>query len=314
MPAETLVNALLEGKMAEFVAYQNGGWLPASQVKPDPRDRGVTLGDQVVEVERTFNGSVFRLKEHVDRLYKSLKYVRIDLGLSPEEMFEITEEGVRRNEHLRAEVGDFSITQLVTRGPGGPRAWKAGPPNVYVTYGPLGFDWFAHFYTEGVHGVLTRTRSYDPEAIDPKVKHLSRINMSMAELEANDVDPGAWPILSDRDGNLTEGSGYNVFIVSDGVIRTPGDRAVLAGVSRAMVLDLADELGIPAFEEDLQPYDLLVSDEVFFTSTPFSILPVTYVDRRQIGDGKPGRVTQQLLAAWSEAVGVDILDQALCFA
>ena len=164
-----------------------------------------------------------------------------------------------------------------------------------------------------MHGVITRTRSYSPEAIDPKVKHLSRMNMHLAELEANDVDAGAWPILTDDEGNLTEGSGYNVFAVSGGVVRTPGDRAILAGVSRSMVMDLADQLGIPAVEEDLQPYDLYTADEAFFTSTPFSMLPVTEVDRRPIGDGRTGLITKQLMAAWSEAVGVDIVDQAVRF-
>ena len=226
-------------------------------------------------------------------------------------MTEITEEGIHRNKHHLTQAGDFSITQLVTRGPGGPRAWAAGPPNVYVKIGAMGFGMFARYYDHGVHGAITRTRSYEPTAIDPKVKHLSRINMSLAELEANDVDPGAWPILSDKDGNLTEGSGYNVFMVTNGALRTPGDRALLAGVSRAMVLDLTEQLRIPAHEEDLQPYDLYTADEAFFTSTPFSILPVTQVDRREIGDGRPGPVTKQLLAAWSEVVGVDIVDQAM---
>ena len=296
--------------MAEFVEYYNGEWLPYSKVTIDQQDRGARLGDQVLEVERTFNGKVFRLKEHIDRLYKSLKYVRIDPGLSPGEMTEITEEGLRRNERLRTEGGDLSISQIVTRGAGGPRAWNATSPNVYVIFGPLGFSWFAHMYTEGLHGVITRTRSFDPEALDPKVKHLSRLNFALAELEANDVDPGAWPILTDRDGNITEGSGYNVFTVSDGVVRTPGDRAILAGVSRAMALELAGQLGVQALEEDLQPYDFYTADEVFFTSTPFCLLPVTQVDKRVIGDGKPGPLTRQLLAAWSEAVGVDIVDQA----
>jgi branched-chain amino acid aminotransferase len=97
---------------------------------------------------------------------------------------------------------------------------------------------------------------------------------------------------------------------SDGALRTPTDRAALAGISRSMTLDLAEQLEIPAYEEDLQPYDLYTADEAFFTSTPFSILPVTQVDRRDIGDGKPGPVTQQLLAAWSDAVGIDMVDQA----
>ena len=116
--------------------------------------------------------------------------------------------------------------------------------------------------------------------------------------------------MTDKNGNLTEGSGYNVFMVTGGVVPTPADRAILAGISRAMVLDLTAQLQMPAYEEDLQPYDLFTADEAFFISTPFSILPVTQVDRREIGDGRPGPVTQQLLAAWSESVGVDIVGQA----
>ena len=134
--------------------------------------------------------------------------------------------------------------------------------------------------------------------------------MSLAELEANDIDAGAWPILLDANGHLTEGSGYNVFIATDGILRTPTDHAALVGVSRMMALDLAEQLEIPASEEDLEPYDLFTADECFFSSTPFSLLPVTRVDGREIGDGKPGPMTQQLLAAWSESVGIDIVGQA----
>ena len=300
--------------MEEFVGYHNGNWLPMSQIGPDPADRGTTLGDQVTDVERTFDGKSFRMREHVHRLYKSLKYVRFDPGLTEDEMYEISEEGIRRNEHLRPEGQDMNVVHIITRGAGGPRAYGAGPPNVYIKYSLAGYDMFAPYYATGMHGVITRTRSYEPAALDPKVKHLSRLNMSLAEVEANDLDPGAWPILTDKDGNITEGSGYNVFIVTDGVIRTPTDTAILAGISRDMVLDLAEQLEVPASEEDLQPYDVYTADECFFSSTPFSILPVTYVDRRPIGDGRPGPMTHNLLAAWSEAVGIDVVDQALRFA
>ena len=274
----------------------------------------MTLGDQVMEAERTFNGKSFRMREHIDRLYRSLKYVRIEPGLSAKEMLEVSEEGIRRNEHLCPEGNDFQIAHVVTRGPRGPRAWAAGPPNVYIKYSLLSYDFFARYYSVGMHGAVTRTLSYEPGALDPKVKHLSRLNMGLAELEANDIDPGAWPILTDKNGNLTEGSAYNVFIVTERVIRTPRERAILAGFSRGMVLDLAGRLDIPTCEEDLQPYDLYTADECFFSSTSFSVLPVTYVDRRPIGDGKPGPVTRQLLAAWSEDVGIDMVDQALTFA
>ena len=103
-------------------------------------------------------------------------------------------------------------------------------------------------------------------------------------------------------------------MVSNGVIRTAGDRSILQGVSRGMVFDLAEQLQIPVVEEDLQPYDMYTADEAFFSTTSPCVVPVTWVDRREIGDGKPGPVTQQLIAAWSEAVGVDLVDQALQFA
>jgi branched-chain amino acid aminotransferase len=298
--------------MAEYTAYFKGEWVPFSEVKIDPLDRGFMVGDVVFDVARTFNGKSFRMEEHIARLYRSLKFVRIEPGLSAQEMVDISEEVIRRNEDLRPEVGDFTVTQFVTRGPG---SWtrSAGPPAVCVKVGAIDFGRFARLFEEGAHGVITRTRSYPVESLDPKVKNYSRMNFNLADLEAADVDPEAWPVLADTDGNLTEGTGYNVFLVTDGVIRTPGDRNILQGVSRGTVFDLAKQLNIPLVEEDLQPYDMYTADEVFFSGTSPCVLPVTKVDRRQVGDGRPGPVVRQLLAAWSESVGLDIVDQALRF-
>ena len=298
--------------MAEYTAYFKGEWMPFSQVKIDPMDRGFTVGDVVFDVARTFNGKSFRMEDHIQRLYRSLKFVRIDPGLSAKEMLDISEEVVQRNDHLRAEVGDFTITQFVTRGPGS-SSRSAGPPAVCVKVAPIGFGRFADLFKDGAHGVITRTRSYPVESLDPKVKNYSRMNFNLADLEAADVDPEAWPILTDADGSLTEGTGYNVFLVTDGIIRTPGDRNILQGVSRGMVFDLARQLNIPLVEEDLQPYDLYTADEAFFSGTSPCILPVSKVDQREIGDGRPGPIVQQLLSAWSETVGMDIVDQALQF-
>ncbi len=299
--------------MADYVAYFCGDWVPFSQVRIDPLDRGFLVGDCVFDVARTFNGKSFRMREHVDRLYRSLKYVRIDPGLSPDELERISEEVVSRNEHLRADVGDYQIWQFVTRGRGR-WAHRAGPPAVGVCTRQIGFSRFAHLYDTGAHGVIVRTRSFAPDALDPKVKNFSRMNFNLAELEASDVDPDGWPILLDGRGNLTEGVGYNLFLVTNGVIRTPGDRGVLQGVSRATVFDLARELGLAVAEEDLQPYDLYTADEAFFTSTSPCVLPVTRVDRRPIGDGRPGPTVKRLLQAWSEVVGVDIVAQARYYA
>jgi branched-chain amino acid aminotransferase len=293
----------------DYTAYFCGDWMPFSQMRIDPLDRGFLVGDCVFDVARTFNGKSFRMREHVERLYRSLRYVRIDPGLSPDEMERISEEVISRNEHLRADVGDYQIWQFVTRGRGR-WAHKAGPPAVGVYTRQVGFSRFAHLYRHGAHGVIVRTRSFAPDALDPKVKNFSRMNFNLAELEAADVDPDGWPILTDSRGSITEGVGYNVFIVTGGVIRTAGDRGVLQGVSRATVFDLARELGTPVVEEDFQPYDVYAADEAFFTSTSPCILPVTRVDRRPIGSGTPGPVVARLLTAWSEIVGLDIVAQA----
>ena len=299
---------------SHYVAYCNGQWAPLHEVRIDLADRGFLLGDTVFDLSRTFGGRGFKLEEHIDRLYRSLAYVRIDPGVSAEAMLEITEEAIQRNEHLRADVGDFNVGQYVTRGHG-LRAWMAESPTLIVKVGAIPFEFYARAYEEGMHAAITRTRSYSPAALDPKIKHHSRLNMTLAELEANDIEPGAWPILTDADGNITEGSGYNVFIVTNSVIKTPRDDALLQGISRGTVFELANTLEIPVIEEDLQPYDVISANEVFFSSTNCCLIPVSHVNRHRIGtdDRAVGPVTQRILDAWSDLVGLDIVDQMMQF-
>ena len=293
-----------------FTAYFNGEWVKYGDVTISPEDRGFVVADVVFDIARTFGGKPFVLDRHIDRLYRSLKYMRIDPGLTPDEMTSICEEAVERNLDRLDESGDFQIHPFITRGVG---HGVADPTSatVCVAIKPVAFESFARFYVEGAHGVIARTRSYSSETMDPKVKHHSRANFVLAELEASDVDPGASPILLDQDGNLTEGIGYNLFLVKDGVLKTPTDRSILQGISRSVIFDVADQLGMELVEEDLQPYDLYTADEVFFSRTSPRIVPVGMVDLRPVGDSVPGPVTQQLLAAHSEMVDVDIVGQAL---
>ncbi|MFQ5762526.1 MAG: aminotransferase class IV [Candidatus Bathyarchaeia archaeon] len=299
--------------MSECVSYLNGEWVPNSQMKINVADRGVAKADAIYDVARTYNGKVFKLERHVERLRRSMKYTRMNSKLSAGEIGQIMEEGAQRNEGLRKQYGDFYLWPFVTRGVG-LWAYTAGPCTIGVQVIPLPFDRFAKYFHTGAHGVIVKTRSYAPGTVDPRVKHYSRMNFAMAELEANDVEPGGWPILTDVYGNLTEGTINSIFMVSRGVIRTPCDRSILPSISRSVVFDLAKQLGIRVVEEDLQPYDLYAADEAFITFTGPGVLPMTHVDKRIIGDGKPGSVTKRLLTAWSKLAGLDVVDQAMRYA
>ena len=300
--------------MGDHIAYFNGEWVPNSEVRIDPFDRGFTMGDAVFDVERTFDGRIFRLREHLDRLYRSLQYLRIDCGVTIDEMTSITEELVSRNEPMRGPGGDYMVRQVVTRGTpksgtqGG--VWEPMTPTVINMVSPIDLGGYARAYESGASVVFPSVRGYSSSSLDPKVKHYSRGNFVLAQLQAADVEPEAHPVLLDQDGNIAENIGANFFVVTDGVIRTPGDSSILQGISRMVVFELANQLGIPIVEEPLQPYDAYTADETFLANTIYQLLPVGTVDNRRIGAQTPGPISTQLLAAWSEMVGVDIVGQA----
>ncbi len=296
--------------MIERISYLNGQFIPDSECKVHVTDRGFRAGDVVYDMERTFDGKIYRLREHLERLYRSLKYVRIDPGLTIDRFEAMTLELLERNEPLRGQGNDYLVNQFVSRGNGG-RANDPVPPTVGIRVQPINFAGYARFYRTGAHVVIPRTRSYSAQSLDPKVKHYSRLNFALAELEATDVDPDAYPLLLDLEGNLSENISANFFIVTGGLIRTPGESNILQGVSRTTVFELARKLGIPATGANLQPYDAYTADEAFLATTFYCILPVGRVDNRPLGEKAPGPITRKLLQAWSELVGLDIEAQAL---
>ena len=299
--------------MTERISYFNGEYVPDSECKIHIGNRGFMKGDTVFDVSRTFNGKVHRLRYHLDRLYRSLTFARIDPGMTIDEMETITHEVINRNEPLREEGADFVVWQTVVRGYARTfaRVTENAPSIVCISVIPIDFEGYAQEYRTGCHVVFPRTRSYSPQSLEPKLKHYSRMNFALAELEAADVDPDAHAVLLDLAGNISENTSGNFFIVTDGVLRTPTDHNILQGVARLDVLELAKKLGIPTMEEDLQPYDAYTADEAFLSNTVYCVLPVARIDNRPIKEGAPGPVTQRLLAAWSETVGIDIVDQAL---
>ena len=294
----------------EYQIWLNGEYVARNEAKISLMDRGFRAGDVVFDTSRTFNGKIFRLRDHLKRLYRSLQFTRIDPGMTIDEMEELTEQVRERNESIREPGDDYMITQIVTRGEGG-RVNFPTKPNIAIWIDPIDFARYAGPFQHGGHVVIPKTRSYSPSQLDPKIKHYSRLNFALAELEATDIDPDAYPVLLDMDGNITESIGANFCIVTDGVLRTSDDRSVLQGVSRMTLLELAEQLGIPTSIENLQPYDVYTADEAFICSTPYCLLPMGRVDNRELEEEVPGPITKQLLAAWSEAVGVDIVDQTL---
>lgn len=296
------------------IAYFNGDYVPEDQVVISFRDRGFRLGDAAFDMTRTFNGAPFRLKEHIDRFYRSLKYLQIDPGLSPDDMIAISEEVTRRNEHLRGDGEDYWIAQRVSRGIDGvdPSEIERQGPTVIVEATPLPLKKRARIYRDGISLVVSSVRRTSPDSLSPRAKTHNYLNLVQADLEAKAANPDNWSMLLDVNGNLAEAQGSNLFLVRDGALATPQERYVLPGVSRRMVMDLAAELGIPCEECDLDVFDAMNADEMFLTSTSLCLCGVRTVNGATIGDGSvPGPVTQRLIDAYAEAVGCDFVGQYL---
>ena len=296
------------------VAYFNGRYVPEVEVRVPYRDRSFIYGDGCFDMTRTFNGRPFKVKEHIDRFYRSMAYLRIDIGVAPEEMIEITHEVIRRNAHLLAKGDDYWVGQRVSRGVRavGDEGWDHTGPNVVVDCTPLPFAKRAAHYSEGIRVIVPSVRRTPPGSLSPRVKTHNYLNMIVGELEAHAQDPDSWAVLLDEKGSLAEGIGSNIFVVKDGCLLTPHGRNVLEGVSRETVFELARGLSIPVEERDLDLYDAYTADEVFLTSTSLCICGVSQVNGAPIAGGKaPGPITKKLLDAYSDLVGCDIPGQYL---
>jgi branched-chain amino acid aminotransferase len=296
------------------LVYFNGGFVAESEARISIFDSALTFGDMVYEVTRSFRQKPYRLRDHLERLYASMRYAEIDCDLALDEMEAATHETVARN--LPAMEGsDFQILHDVTRGarPFYEGILKEGlGPVVCISVFPLiprtGRQ--ARAYEEGVHAVITPQQSVPSRFIDPKAKNRSRIFYKLADLHARRLEAEAWALLTDERGFITEGIGSNFFVACDGEILTPKPHNVLRGISRRTCFSLAGRLGISAREADVEPYDVRGADEAWFTSTPFCVLPAVRFNFQPVGPGKPGPIYKALLAAWSEEVGVDIAGQA----
>jgi branched-chain amino acid aminotransferase len=298
---------------ASHLVYLNGEFVPAQEAKISIFDAAVMLGDTVTESTRTFAHKPFKLDEHIDRLYKSLKVTRINPGMTPAEMRDLSLQVLETNRPKVEPKMDLWLVHNISRGlfvAGADPTKQRSQATIIIHTAPLILTDWVRFYTEGCHAVTPFSRAVPPEALDARIKNRSRMAYTLAEMEVKLVDPHAQSILLDLHGNVAENKGGNFFIYSEGVLKTPHARSALAGISRATVLELAAQLAIPVQITDFQPYDIYTADEAFFTSTPYCIMPATKFNGLPVGDGQVGLVTKRLLGAWSDLVGVDIVAQA----
>lgn len=276
-----------------MIIYLDGRYVPEEEAKVSVFDHGLLYGDGVFEGIRAYNGRVFRLDEHLARLYDSAKTIDLAVPITREEMAEAIKETLRKNN-----LTDAYIRPIVTRGKGdlGLDPRKCPKPTVIiiaVTWGAM----YGDLYEKGLQAVCVSVRRTPPESMPPNVKSLNYLNNILAKIEANyrGVDEA---IFFDIHGNVSEGSGDNIFVVKNGVIITPPTLNNLRGVTRQVVLELAASMGLTLLERNLGYFDLYAADEVFVTGTAAEVGPIREIDGRVIGNGKPGPITRQLMAAY----------------
>ena len=294
--------------MSEILAYLNGRMVPASQARLAIHDLGIVMGVTVSEQTRTFAKRLYRLADHIDRLFRSLAIVGIEIELAKKELTSLSEELVAHNAKSLGEWDDLGLIHFVTAGEHSIYGGEHAPsrPTVCAHTYPLPFQLWANKLRDGVHLMTPSIRQIPPQCCSPRLKCRSRMHYYLAEKEVQAQDPDAIALLLDGEDKVTETSTANFLMVTGGSIVTPPLAYTFAGISRATVCRLAGSLDIPFLERDLVVSEISRASEVLLSSTGFCLLPVTRINGVSIGDGKPGPVFRKLLRAWSQEVGVDI--------
>ena len=291
--------------------YIDGEMIPEDEAMISVFDSSVLVGDSVMELARTFHHKFFRWPLHRDRLLRSIKGARMSFGLTPSELDHVTQEFLEANLPTIEADDEAFVGHLVSRGNMG--LVQPASPSTFVMYcfpTSVVLKEKARYYETGRHVVTPLSRHMHPMTMDPKIKYRSRLHFSIADAEAQLVDPEAIPLLLDHAGNLAEGTGWNFFVVRDGKLHTPTERNILAGVSRQTTIELAREMGITVVERDLQPFDAQNADEAFLTATSVCMMPVTTFNGQKIADGQPGPVTRKLLERWQQFLDFDFMAHA----
>ena len=274
----------------------NGKFVPKEKAVVSVFDHGLLYGDGVFEGIRSYNGRIFKLDEHVDRLYDSAKALTLSIPVSKEKMKAEIILSVKKNK-----LKDAYIRVVVTRGPGdlGLNPTKCPKAFYFIIAASISL-YPAKFYKQGLPVIITSTRRNTPDALSPRVKSLNYLNNILGKLEANNYGV-LEAVMLNREGYVAECTADNIFMVSKGVLYTPPTYVgALDGITRAMVVELAAGMSIKVKEVPFTACDLYVAEEVFLTGTAAEIMPIINIDARKIGTGKPGPLTVALLEKYKQ--------------
>ncbi|MBC7329676.1 branched-chain-amino-acid transaminase [bacterium] len=288
-----------------MLIYLNGKLVPKEEAKVSVFDHGFLYGDGVFEGIRIYNGRIFKLKEHIERLFYSAHAIDLKPPLTQEELLQATVETVRAN-NLR----DGYIRIVISRGEGdlGLDPQKCPNPTVVIIADKIAI-YPEEVYKKGMKIITVSTRRNSPQALNPNIKSLNYLNNILAKIEANRANvPEA--IMLSIEGYVAEATGDNIFIVKNKTLITPPlHLGVLPGITRQTVIDLAKERGIITEEKPFTLYEVYTADECFLTGTAAEIVPVVEVDGREINGGVPGEITLLLMKDFHEYVkteGVEV--------
>lgn len=278
--------------------YLDGKLVPKEQAVISVYDHGLLYGDGIFEGIRVYSGKVFRHKDHIDRLYESARAIRLEIPLTPEEMTKAVEETVAANK-----LTDGYVRLVVTRGSGslGLDIRKTSHPIVIIIADTITL-YPEEMYEKGMEIITASTIRNHPGALSPRIKSLNYLNNILAKIEGTDAGC-AEALMLNHVGQVAECTGDNIFIVKNGVLKTPPtDAGILDGVTRKVVIELARAAGVPVEETSLVRHDIFVADECFLTGSAAEVIPVTKLDGRRIGDGSPGPITRKLRTRFQEYV------------
>ena len=278
--------------------WLDGEWHDRETATVSVYDHGLLYGDGVFEGIRVYGGRIFKLTEHLDRLYDSAKAIWLTIPMSKSEMAAVTEEAVRRSG-----IAEAYIRHIVTRGVGdlGLDPRKCPKPSIIIIVDTIRL-FPEEVYETGLRVVTAGTPIPHREALSPRVKSLNYLAHILAKVEG--IQAGADEVLMlDSEGHVAEGSGQNLFVVKNGVIRTPAAYAgILKGVTRDTLIELGRAAGHEVQETTLNRYDVYTADEAFFTGTASEVIAIRQVDGRTIGTGKPGPITRDLRSRFQALV------------